>query len=200
MIFPTTKILESPRCRLRYISKEDIPHIFKAAQYPGFTDGMLWGPPASEDELIKPYENNVKAWNDDLAYCFTIEAKETVEFIGRISIRKKEEKDLWDLGFWTHPEQQKKGYMSEAVQAIIGFGFRELQASRIVACHALWNKQSEKVLKKNGMTFIEHIPEGFKKNGKWIEENLLGITFNEWKTNRAEQVSSHNSGGCAPST
>lgn len=146
MRFPTTKILESLRCRLRYISKDDLPHIFKAAQYPGFTDGMLWEPPASEEELIPPYESNLKAWADDLAYCFTIETKETIEFVGRIAIRKQEEKDLWDLGFWTHPERQKKGYMTEAVETVMEFGFRELDASEIVACHALWNKQSEKVL------------------------------------------------------
>lgn len=179
MKFPTTKTLESPHCRLRYISLDDIPHIFKAAQYPGFTDGMLWEPPASEDELVAPYENNVKAWTEDLAYCFTIETKEPVDFVGRISIRKKEE-GLWDLGFWTHPEQQNKGYMSEAVRAVMEFGFRELHATRIIACHALWNTQSEKVLKKNGMTFIEYIPEGFQKKGEWIEENLLGISRDEW--------------------
>lgn len=177
----------------------DIPSIFQAAQYPGFTDGMLWDPPTSEAELIAPYENNVKAWAEDLAYCFTIESKDSAEFIGRISIRKKEDENLWDLGFWTHPKQQGKGYMSEAVQAVIEFGFRELRASTIVACHALWNKQSEKVLKKNGMTFIEHIPEGFRKKGQWIEENLLGLSFENWRINRAEQVSSHNSGGCASS-
>lgn len=178
MKFPTTKTLESPRCRLRYISKEDIPHIFQATRYQGFNDGMLWEPPLNEDELTGPYESNVKAWAEDLAYCYTIETKEPLEFVGRVAIRKKEEKDLWDLGFWTHPEQQRKGYMSEAVRVVIDFGFRDLQASQIVACHALWNKQSEKVLKKNGMRFIKHIPEGFKKKGKWVEENLLGISRN----------------------
>ena len=159
---------------------------------------MLWEPPTSEEELITPYENNVKAWNEDEAYCFTIEAKDSAEFIGRISIRKKEEK-LWDLGFWTHPEQQSKGYMSEAVQAVIDFGFLELGALRILACHALWNKQSEKVLKRNGMTFIKHIPEGFQKNGNWVEENLLGLSLEDWQRNQAEQVGGHNSGGCASS-
>jgi ribosomal-protein-alanine N-acetyltransferase len=181
MNFPKTKILESTRCRLRYISKDDIPHIFKAAQYPGFTDGMLWDPPETEDELIAPYENNVKAWAEDLAYTFAIETKQSFEFLGRISIRKKEEEGLWDLGFWTHPEQQGKGFMSEAVRAVIEFGFRELEAGRIIACHAIWNKRSERVLKKNGMSLIENIPNGFQKNGKWIKENMLGITRIEWE-------------------
>lgn len=183
MKFPTSKTLITPRCRLRYITKDDIPHIFKASQYPGFTDGMLWEPPLHEDDLIPHYESNLKAWAEDLAYCFTIEINDSAEFIGRIAIRKKEGNGLWDLGFWTHPEKQKKGYMSEAVQAVVGFGFQELRALRIVACHARWNKQSERVLKKNGMTFIEHIPEGFKKKGKWIDENMLGITLDEWNKN-----------------
>jgi len=52
---------------------------------------MLWEPPETESELVAPYESNVKAWAEDLAYCFTIETKEPVEFVGRISIRKKEE-------------------------------------------------------------------------------------------------------------
>lgn len=117
----------------------------------------------------------------NITYCFTIETKDPVEFVGRISIRKKEKSDLWDLGFWTHPEQQKKGFMSEAVRSVLEFGFQELHAAKVVACHAVWNKQSERVLKKNGMTMIRNIPKGFQKKGIWIEENMLGITRDEWE-------------------
>lgn len=177
---------------MRHISKEDIPHIFKASKYPKFTDGMLWEAPETEDELLVPYENNVKAWENDQAYCFTIETSEPIEFVGRIVIRQ-EENGVWDLGFWTHPEQQGHGYMTEVTQRILEFGFLELQAKRIQACHALWNKPSEKVLKKNGMNLIRHIPQGFKKQGKWIEENLLGINFDDWKKLRTKASSSHNS-------
>ncbi len=184
MKFPTNHALLSDRCRLRYISKEDIPEIFAASRYPGFTDGMRWEPPESEDELIAPYENNIKAWQNDTAYCFTIETIDPISFVGRIVIRKQKEPNVWDLGFWTHPERQSQGFMSEAVKTLLAFGFLELQAARIEAGHALWNKASERVLKKNGMNFIRRIPQGFQKRGKWIEENLLGIDLDNWQARR----------------
>jgi len=183
MTFPKSLLLPTPRCTLRYISEEDIPHIFTASRVPGFTDGMLWEPPETEEELREPYERTLKAWAEGSAYCFTIETTEPVEFAGRISIRKQEEAGTWDVGFWTHPRQQNRGYMSEALQAVMAFGFQQLQAERILACHALWNKQSERVLKKNGMTFLQHIPEGFLKRGEWVEENLLGVTRETWMRN-----------------
>ena len=180
MYFPTSKTLESPRCRFRYISRSDLQHIIRVAKHTGFTDGMSWEPPEHEHELIEHHESCVKAWSNNLAYVFTIETKLSEEFIGRISIRKEEGKGRFSLGFWADPNKQKRGYMTEAVKTLLDFGFRELDASEIVASHAVWNKKSEKVIKNNGMTFIKHDPKGFKKKGKWVKVNLLGITKNEW--------------------
>ncbi|EDY84700.1 acetyltransferase, GNAT family [Verrucomicrobiia bacterium DG1235] len=144
---------------------------------------MLWEPPDSEDELIVLYENNKQAWAEGNGYCFTIESKDSADFIERITIRIQQEKDTWNLGFWTNPERQGQGYMTEAVRHILRFGFIQLQASKIVACHALWNEASEKVLKRSGMSHIRYIEKGFKKHGKWVEENLLGIGLEEWTNN-----------------
>lgn len=166
---------------------DDIPHILSATRYAGFNDGMLWDPPVNEQELIAPYEANVKAWASDHAYCLTIEEKDSKEFIGRISIRPKEG-STWDFGFWTHPEKQNRGYMTEAVSALMKFGFEKLEASEITACHAIWNKASEAVLKKVGMRFIEYVPKGFQKNGTWIDENLLGITRKAWESNKSAEA------------
>lgn len=141
---------------------------------------MLWDPPESEEELRKPYEANIKAWDAGDAYTFTIESTRTGEFIGRISIRRQAEENVWNLGFWTHPRHQGCGYMTETVEAIIAFGFSDLKASRIEACCALWNRASERVLAKNGMSFVRHIPKGFQKKGQWIEENLMAISRDEW--------------------
>ena len=41
--------------------------------------------------------------------------------------------------------------------------------------------RSERVLKKVGMRFVRYIPEGFKKRGQWVEENLLAIERAEWE-------------------
>lgn len=117
----------------------------------------------------------------------TIESIENAEFLGRITIRKTDELGVWDIGFWMHPEHQGNGYMSEAVQLIIDFGFTQLKANTIQACYALWNKASESVLHSNGFEFVKYLPEGFFKNGKWVEENLVELPAKKWLEN-LEQV------------
>lgn len=46
-----------------------------------------------------------------------------------------------------------KGYMSEAVQAVLNYGFNELQLSLITANCYPHNKRSQQVLKRNGFIY-----------------------------------------------
>ncbi len=181
MLIEKTISLESKRCILRFISESDIPYIYSATRFKGFNDGMAWNPPEDIEELKEPYKNNVLAWENGTAFTFSIDNKSTNEFIGRITIRKQDELGLWDIGYWTHPKQQRKGYMSEVVPIIIDFGFTELEANEITAKYVDWNKASEKVLKNAGMKFWKCIKEGMLKNGNWLEENLMGIKRSEWQ-------------------
>lgn len=174
-------ILKTPRCTLRHIQETDMPHVFHASQFPGFTDGMLWEPPEQIEDLREHHEQNLQDWERGTAYCFTIETRERGTFLGRIIIRKQNEPDTWDIGFWTHPEQQGKGYMTEALREVLQFGFCTLRATNIIACYACWNLSSERVLQKNGLRFLRHLPQGFKKKGQWVEENLCGLTRAEWE-------------------
>lgn len=181
MKIPRTYRINSKRCILRCISEQDIPHVFSATRFQGFNDGMLWEPPQSIEELNEHFKRSLQAWDSGSAYTFTIESAKNSAFIGRISLTKGETEGVWNLGFWTHPEHQRQGYMTEAAQVIVEFGFTVLDADRIEAYHALWNTGSEKVLKNVGMKFLRYIPQGFQKHGKWVDENLLTIEREAWK-------------------
>lgn len=96
--------IQTNRCVLRKVSREDIPHVFSASRVKGFTDGMLWEPPEYESDLVETFERSIARWEKGTDYSFTIEDKLSKSFIGRISIRKEDtEENLWDVGFWTHP-------------------------------------------------------------------------------------------------
>jgi [ribosomal protein S5]-alanine N-acetyltransferase len=179
-VIPTDFTIETARCILRCPSEDDIPHVFAATRFVGFNDGMLWEAPANIDELYKPLQDNLLAWEAGNVFAFTITATHSKIFLGRIGIRRSEQMNIWNIGFWTHPEQQRQGYMTESAKSLMEFGFDRLGAIRIEASHALWNKASQRVLEKIGMKFIEYIPQGFQKQGKWIEENKMGITKEEW--------------------
>ncbi|MEL6695002.1 MAG: GNAT family protein [Bacteroidota bacterium] len=174
-MLPLSHTLTTPRFRLRFPTAQDIPRIFSATRHEGFNDGMLWEPPTSEEELRIPLKRNTEAWKSGQAYQFSILSREDEILLGRISIRRTDHENVWNVGFWTHPEVHNQGVMTEALGAVLAFGFGELTAIRIEARHALWNHASEKVLKKNGFQFVRYLPQGFQKGGEWVEENLLAI-------------------------
>ncbi len=178
--------IQTRRFLLRIPNESDIPFIFSATRYEGFNDGMLWEPPESEAELIEPLKGTLKAWELGEGYSFTIVQKAVEEQVGRISIRRTDQEKLWDVGFWTHPAHQGEGVMSEALAAVLALGFEVLGAHKIQACHAIWNKASEKVLKRNGLTFERFIEQGFQKRGEWVAENLLSIEKQYWLGLRSE--------------
>lgn len=177
---PTSHQIETPRFLLKIPNEAEIPFVFSATKFEGFNDGMVWNPPEKIEDLHEPLRNNIKAWEIGKAYVFTITTKEDGTPLGRIGIRKKNKENRWNVGFWTHPESQKQGIMTEVLKGVLRFGFEELSATEIEASHALWNTASEKVLKRNGMIFERYLAEGFKKNGKWVEENLLVINKEQW--------------------
>lgn len=178
---PQSHQIETENFLLKIPEESDIPHIFSATRYKGFNDGMQWDPPESIDELQAPLERSHKKWEDEREFSFSIRHKEKQEFLGRISIRTTEEEDIWNVGFWTHPRSQGKGVMTETLAAVLKFGFENLGAKRIEAAYAIWNKASEKVLHRNGLTFVEYLEKGFQKRGKWVAENLVSIDRVVWE-------------------
>ena len=56
-----------------------------------------------------------------------------------------------ELGYWIGEPYWGKGYCSEAVRALIEFGFERLEMTRIVAEHLRSNPASGRVMQKAGM-------------------------------------------------
>jgi [ribosomal protein S5]-alanine N-acetyltransferase len=179
-VIPQDFTIKTARCLLRCPSVADLPHVFSATRYAGFNNGMQWEPPTTIEELNEPFREQMLDWEAGRTFSFTIADPVSDCLIGRIGIRKTNRVDVWNIGFWTHPEHQGCGYMTEALTAIIAFGFDRLGATRIEASYALWNKASQRVLHKAGMKFIRYIPHAFQKKGYWIEANKMEITQREW--------------------
>lgn len=174
--------IDTARCRLRCPSVDDIQHILSATTFAGFNDGMQWEPPETIDELDRALRESLIAWDEGKIFTFTIADPVLDRLLGRIGICKTDRLNLWNLSFWTHPEHQGKGYMTESVLAILEFGFSQLDATQIQASYALWNKSSQRVLEKVGMKSIAYIPHAFQKKGRWVEANKTSITQQQWLT------------------
>jgi [ribosomal protein S5]-alanine N-acetyltransferase len=179
-VIPQDFTIKTARCLLRCPSVADFPQIFSATRHAGFNNGMQWEPPTTIEELDEPFRAQILDWEAGNTFSFTIADPVSDCLIGRIGIRKTNRVDVWNIGFWTHPEHQGRGYMTESLIAIIAFGFDRLGATRIEASYALWNKASQRVLQKANLKFIRYIPHAFQKKGYWIEANKMEITQREW--------------------
>lgn len=181
---PLSFELETNRYQLRFPNKSDIPFVFSATRFPGFNDGMHWDPPPNEEALLLPLQSNTKAWKSGNGYAFTIIDKKTKDRVGRIAIRKTNADHVWDVGYWTHPEFQGKGVMTEALATILQFGFTKLNARSIEGTSVIWNVSSKKVMERNGFKLLRHVKNGFKKNGLTADENILSINKSDWKARK----------------
>jgi [ribosomal protein S5]-alanine N-acetyltransferase len=179
-IIPKDFTMATARCLLRCPSVEDIPQVFSATRYAGFNDGMQWEAPVNIDELSESLADHLLGWEVGQIFTFTIADPASNQLIGRIGIRTTNRRDVWNLGFWTHPEHQGQGYMTESVRAMMAFGFDLLDAVQIEASYALWNKASKRVLEKVGMRSISYIPHSFQKKGRWVETYRTRIIKQEW--------------------
>lgn len=184
MQLPKSFTINTRRCRLRLPSEADLPHVFEATRTPGFNDGMTWDAPRSPADLREPFKRQLDTWASGEAYTFSIVLRSSGQFVGRIAIRKTATPGVWNVGFFTVPRQQGKGYMSEAVAAILALGFETLNADRIEARHATWNEASGKVLARAGMKRVGTTEQGFRKGDKWVAEHLLAIDRAAWATTR----------------
>ena len=103
------------------------------------------------------------------AFIFGIREKENLKLIGAIGLHLDIENHKAEVGYWLGKSFWNKGYVSEALQAVLKFGFEELKLNKIYASHFHHNPASGKVLEKNGFVFEAELKQEILKNGKYLD-------------------------------
>jgi RimJ/RimL family protein N-acetyltransferase len=84
------------------------------------------------------------------------------------------------VGYSLHRDLWGQGFMSEAIRALVAFGFSELGLHRISAETDPRNFGSWRVMEKVGMRREGHLIENFLLNGEWVDSYLYAILDREW--------------------
>lgn len=92
---------------------------------------------------------------EKIGFCSVI-LKETAQFIGWCGLWQLKETDEIEVGYALFKEFWGRGFAVEASEAVLEYGFTELNLPKIVACANPGNKGSRRVMEKLGMTF-DHI-------------------------------------------
>ncbi|RSX53728.1 acetyltransferase [Bifidobacterium goeldii] len=90
-----------------------------------------------------------------------------------------------ELGYWIGRPFWGKGYMPEALRAVLGYAFGTLHVDAVWGAHYTDNTQSGRVMDKCGMQVTgESKHNHFPLIDEYHDETLRIITAGEWQTER----------------
>lgn len=174
--FTPFKDIETQRLYLRRLTIDDAPEVLALRGNP---ENMKYVPRPvlkNEDEALK----HIKIINDNidlnLGINWAITVKGNPKMIGLIGHYKINcESFRSEIGYMILPEYSKNGYTTEAVRAMLDYGFDDLKLHSIEAIIDPENKASERVLQKNGFVKEAHILENEYYDGKFLDTVIYSI-------------------------
>ena len=144
--------IETERLLLRPFRESDAEAFFKCCQNPNIGNNAGWKPHGSLEEsqeiLRSVFISQSGIW--------AIILKEDGRLIGSVGIipdPKRENPQARMLGYWLDESHWGKGYMTEAVQSVLDYGFSTLQLSLITANCYPHNERSQQLLKRHGFIY-----------------------------------------------
>ncbi|MEI7028355.1 GNAT family N-acetyltransferase [Paenibacillus sp. y28] len=144
--------LETPRLRLRKLTTADAQAMFQYCSDPAVTRFTTWYPHPSQDVTEAFIRAAIRMYEEGQAAPWGIEDKAAGSLIGTCGfVNWSTQHAKAELGYALSQAYWRQGYMTEAVRALMSYGFEIMQLVRIEArCH-VDNRASANVLEKNGM-------------------------------------------------
>jgi ribosomal-protein-alanine N-acetyltransferase len=93
-----------------------------------------------------------------------------------------------EIGFWIGEPFWGRGYATQAVRALSGYGFQSLALRRIYAQVFGWNPASARVLTKAGYTLEGRMRSATLKFGQTTDLLHFGLLRDEWLAALASQA------------
>ncbi len=144
-----------------------------------------WEPSWAEDHLSRKSFTNRVYWaqrsvaNGSAVPLFLIR-REDETLLGAITLDnvRRGPAQAGTLGYWVGGAHARQGYMREAIQAVVHYGFTQLDLSRIEAACLPENAASRGVLEKCGFKYEGVAQSYLQINGRWrnhvLYANLRG--------------------------
>ncbi len=174
--FDSFPVLETERLVLRRTILDDANDYF-----------VLRSSPEAMKHICKPLQKSVEetkeliykinemiAFNDGISWAVCL--KNNNKMIGSVSFHKiDKDNHRAEIGYMLHPDYWRMGIISEAIEAIINYGFNTLKFHSIEAHIDPTNIGSEKILQKFNFVKEAYFKENFFFNGKFLDTAVFSL-------------------------
>ena len=164
-------LIETERLNLRELTLEDVNDVFEYASISEVSTFLPWYPHKSKQDSIDFINFAKDQFAKNISIIWGIELKEDSKLIGTVDIRNTQPiNNCGEIGYVLSNKYWNKGIMTEAVKAIINYGFNEMKLNRIEALCEAENISSLRVMEKAGMQF-----EGFLREKVYIKNQYRSM-------------------------
>ena len=176
--FPT---LTTNRLQLRQLRLTDMEALFALRSDLVGMEFMGQEPHKSIEEtctLIRRLQTSYEQC-ESLFWCITLKGEDTI--IGSCTLFAFNfDFHYAETGYNLHRDYWRQGITSEAMSAVLTYGFTELGLHRIEADVAPDNTRSKNLLLKLGFTFEGNLRQRYFFRGQFEDEYYFGLLKDEW--------------------
>ena len=180
--------LSTPRLVLRPVTMVDLDDFHRIITSPGVQQGTLSFPPDIDLEWARTrLEEGITKMQEGQCAYFHIHLRDgngCKGVVGNIGLDLNERHRRGHLGYMIEEGHRGRGYATEALIAVLEFGFDELQLHRLCAITWTWNEASAKMLISAGFTHEGCSREHLRKDGEYIDADEWGMLATDprlWK-------------------
>jgi [ribosomal protein S5]-alanine N-acetyltransferase len=163
--------ITTKRLLLRKILPTDVSAVYELRTNEQVMQFIDKEPLKNLDEATVLVEKIIKDFNDNigitLCICLPPNPQQLIGTIGLWRIEKENYRA--EIGYMLHPKYWNKGFMQEAVKAIIEYGFTQLKLHSIMANINPHNTASAALLEKTNFVREAYFKEDYYFRGKFLD-------------------------------
>lgn len=167
--------IRTVRLLLRAFQVTDAEAVHRLAGARDVAAGTFLPHPMDRQAAQEWITQRVKDQTAGTGVTFAIALAENGIIIGSIGMELLAEHEQGRLSYWLGHAYWNLGYGTEAVTALLEYGFNVLKLHRIYAPHFHTNPASGRVLQKVGMTHEGRLREHYLRFGQRIDVELYGM-------------------------
>lgn len=175
MITELPPSIETPRLLLRPFGAQDAPGVLAFAGDPEAIRHLIWRGVSNLDEA----RNVIKCYYRPKGV-YALELRETGMCIGSFALNLDAENEKASFGYVLNRDYWNKGYMTEALRAVIRMCFERLAINRVESSHFTGNEASGRVMEKCGLHKEGLCLQQAKVKGVFRDVAHYGITRGQY--------------------
>jgi len=177
-------VIETNRLKIRPWTVDDVEDIWPVVSDPAFPQHMSWEAHKDRAETREWLETaaRVVSSNEEVKWAIEHEGK-AIGSIGFHEITwqvRAFRLDRGELGYWLAPSHQKQGFMTEAVNAVVRYGFETIGLHKIMVTCFADNVASRRVIEKSAFRWVGRSEDDVWRDGKWHAHLIYELTAPEW--------------------